>query len=376
MRRELLILLYQHKTSWMSCLKIHRGLLEAYQATANVTVLYFQDHISDYFKLEEKMSTHHYDAIISLDHRLSPSKVIHYLLDSKFFTPQKTKLILHPFGSIIKLAHDLMLFSKMAKGLDIHFVLPCSEQKKIYDRYILNNSEISTFIPCPIGTVGETILRSSKHLKNLSHGTLKLGYAGRLSRLKNIIPLIDFLGPYLDRGEVELHLVGPFDDYDSPDITLGTGHYMKTVLQKKDSMKNIFYHGVITDESLYYEFLSHLDGFCTLSTNPGEDFCFAVSEALDIGLPCFLNDWMALKDHAVRSTKAILTHFKVNKKQEIIPESIEKDKFEFFLHLCKKRYPAKTHIETQVVSEQLNQIINKSYIAFEGFDAEKLRHYL
>lgn len=377
MNKNILILLYKQSPTWMSCSKIHKGLIEVYEKNFNINILYLQNNISDFYQLEAILSASQFDAIVCLDYRLSPSKIAHYLKDSNTKQSRDIKFIIHTFGSINKLKNDWIFFSELSKDLNVRIVLPCSEQESIYKKFLPDNSNVTSIVPIPLWSTGQILLKSSKKTKKTTEShRIKIGYAGRLTRLKNIVPMINFLSPYLEEDLIELHIAGPFDDFDKPNITFGTGYYMKEVLDKVNALPNITYHRVISKEEGLYEFLSNLDGFCTLSTNMGEDFCFSVSEALDLGLPCFINNWIALKDHANRSTLAILSDFKTNNMQEIIPSSLDVDKFKDFLNLCKREHPVRFHVDPAEVAKKLIEIINSSFISFPGFDVDKMRKEL
>ncbi len=376
MKKNLLILLYKQSPTWMSCSKIHKGLIEIYKDNFNINILYLQNHVSDFFQLENSLLASQYEALVCLDYRLSPSKIAHYLKESKAKQSKEIKFIIHSFGSINKLKSDWIFFSELSRNLDVRIILPCLEQEVIYQNFLLPNNQITSVVPIPLWSTGQSLLKAAKIKESKKAEKLRIGYAGRLSRLKNILPMIEFLRPDLNEDLIELHLAGPFDDFDKPDITLGTGYYMREVLSKINSIPNITYHKVISQEKDMYQFLSTLDGFCTLSTNLGEDFCFSVSEALDFGLPCFINNWIALKDHAARSKLAVMSEFKSNNLQEVIPSSLDSDKFREFLKLCKENHPIHFHVAPEEVSKKLISVINSDFMPFEGFDIEKMRKEL
>ncbi len=185
--------------------------------------------------------------------------------------------------------------------------------------------------------------------------------------------MIDLFLPYLNSDQIELHLAGPFDDYDQNDITRGIGFYMNDVLNKMKTTSNVYYHGVKTSDDELCQFLSGLDGFCTLSTQRAEDFCFAVAEALHFGLPCLINKWMGLIDHAERNNRAHLVDYRAQKNGEIDPSSIDKSEIDFFLKLCTGDDESRTSPRETGQFAKVSQILSQSSSPFKGFQLEMIK---
>lgn len=372
MKAPILIILYQEETNWMSCLKIHQGLLEAYKESFEADILYLNNSVSDYSLIESSVLSRSYQAIIGLDHRLSPTKILNYLVDNKKLTEQvrKMKIIFHPFGAIKELKQDWIYFNQLATSLDIHLALPSEAQKSIYENYLIQNNNLHS-VPCLIGAALDKKILSHRRIPS-TEGPLKIGYLGRISRLKNIIPMVQLLSPYLMSNQIQLHLAGPFDDYDKNDITRGVGFYMKDVMETIKPYPQIYYHGVKTNDEVY-EYLASLDGFCTLSTNPGEDFCFSVAEALRIGLPCLLTKWIGLIDHAKRNPLAQLIETKLNSKNELDINSVSHEDIKVFLEYCRRPSPEAPKYSTIEVREELKKIIESPYSPFAGFHLERIQ---
>jgi glycosyltransferase involved in cell wall biosynthesis len=373
MPRSLLAILYKDETTWMSCSKIHRGLIEVYQKDNHVDLLFLENSVLDFKKMEQALSNKHYDAIVGIDHRLSPSKILNYLKDNPKLKEEikKTKILFHTFKEIEQLKADWTLFHSLAMGLDVHLIVPCQSQYDVYHKYLLSPTNLH-LLPCMIDSEFGRLITSFPH--NLyKGGPIKIGYAGRISRLKNIIPMIDLFLPYLNSNRMELHLTGPFDDYDQNDITRGIGYYMNDVLNKIKTTSNVYYHGVKTSDDELCQFLSGLDGFCTLSTQKGEDFCFAVAEALHFGLPCLINKWMGLIDHAQRNKRAHIVDFKAQRNGEIDPTSIDKDEIDLFLKLCAGDAESRNFIRETGQFAKVSRILSQPSSPFEGFQIEMIK---
>src|SRR5690606_25956981 len=210
---------------------------------------------------------------------------------------------------------DWLLVHQLGRGWRIKIVLPCQGQLEHFQG-ILTEPAAAQLLPCLIDSQRWSLIQQVAAQRSDSK-KLKIGYLGRLSRLKNILPMIDLFAPLIARGECELHLAGPFDDFDKNDITKGVGFYMKDVLERLEGQPGVYYHKVKQTDEEVYSFLAGLDGFCTLSTQGGEDFCFAVAEALAMGLPCLVNAWMALNDHAQRSSFVTLLENRTNPDGEV-----------------------------------------------------------
>lgn len=371
--KRILLVLYQNETSWMSCLKIHQGLIEIYHELGSVDILSLSHHPDDYFKFEKKLLSSQFDIIACVDHRLSPSKILNYFIDNKKISPliNKMKMIFHPFGAIKELKKDWIYFNNISTTLDIHIALPSEAQRSIYQNYTLSSESLHT-IPCVISSDLRERIKKFKR-QSITHDSLRIGYLGRISRLKNITPMIHLFEDDLRIRKFELHIAGPFDDYDKTDITKGVGYYMREFEETIRNIPNIHYHGVKKGDEVY-KFLASLDGFCTLSTNPGEDFCFSVAEALELGLPCLVTNWMALKDHAKRYASVQLLDVFLNEKDELDITKIDKKNINDFYTACKGSQTGEDlgDIIFQTAKESLKNIINSSYTPFKGFNLTEL----
>lgn len=367
MKPKALIFLYRNETTWLSCLKINRGLLEAYQDIAQVQICYLDDSVDDYFNFQDAIQNYLPEVIISFDHRISPSKLINYLHGNPRLKPLRDNIhiLIHFFGNIQRHKHDWATFNKIATGMKIKFALASESHLNIFKSQ-LASQEIANLIPCILDRKMKSLI-SNYPTPTQAGKPLRIGYLGRLSRLKNIVPMIELFSPYLNQGTVELHLAGPFDDYDKPDITQGVGFYMKQVLELIQRQQGTYYHGVKKTDDEVYSFLAGLDGFCTFSTHPSEDFCFAVYEALSMGIPCLVNRWMALIDHEKRSPLVIGCDFQLSPNGEMNKDSIEDTKLEDFFNICHNKKNHQSIIDPVTFADSLLQLLVQPFSPFEGF---------
>jgi len=367
---KILVVLYHDETTWLSCLKINRGLLELYQEIGEVKICYLKDSTLDYYIVQDHLLDFCPDVLVSFDHRISPSKLVSYIKGNPRLSEFQTKLttIIHLFGDIKLLKKDLLAFDQIARGLKIKLVLPCESRLNSFS-FLSVKKGICSLVPCVFDKELNNTIKKYKRT-GPSGSPLKIGYLGRISRLKNILPMLEIFRPYIEKNEIEFHLAGPFDDFEKQDITLGTGFYMKQVLDYIGHKPGIHYHGVKKGDQEVYSFLNSLDGVCVLSTHGGEDFCFAVYEALSIGVPCFLNQWMGLKDHEKRSALVTSTNFKLLPNGELDKDSIDQNQVSAFLKECRKIHNTSEVIDPIEVRKSLVSLITSPSYEFEGFVPE------
>ncbi|WP_415905146.1 glycosyltransferase family 4 protein [Neptuniibacter sp. QD48_55] len=107
---------------------------------------------------------------------------------------------------------------------------------------------------------------------------LKVVFAGRLSRLKGVVELINAVRSF---SSIELDLYGPVEDDE--------------ILRIVDKAGNVYYRGIVDRQQLA-EVYAEAAVFALPSYHPGEGYSGAVIEALQYGVPPLVSRWNAFEE--------------------------------------------------------------------------------
>ncbi|WP_025124806.1 glycosyltransferase family 4 protein [Myroides odoratimimus] len=164
------------------------------------------------------------------------------------------------------------------------------------NRYNLNNEKKNILLGK--GTCsGVDLVRFKKRDKE--NNNFVVGYVGRLSKDKGIVELIDGWEMFeKDKSNVELHLIGPFDERDV---------LPKRIIEKIEKIKSIRFYGLVKDTSSYY---NNMNVFILPSYREG--FGMVVLEASASGIPVITTRKTGCINSIIENVTGIFTEISSN----------------------------------------------------------------
>lgn len=212
-------------------------------------------------------------------------------------TEKSPQFIFHVVGNFIRHGEAWFALNHLLSNKNIQFVVASSCYQKLLSNFI--SKENLTIIPFPMNLANNDEAVSVRNLKNDS---LKVLYAGRYHKQKNVTPLIQILNEISKETQKKicLNLVVYFDDFNPTTIgakeILGKQYadYLKAIGALSPFLEvNIFSHK--NEEELYRLYREH-DVCISFSTFLDEDYGYSIMESLANGTPAIVSLWGGYKD--------------------------------------------------------------------------------
>lgn len=303
MQRHIGLLSSHDKSPWVSCQTITENLVEAYKLLPHqLSFLEFnsnQDDI-DLWKLAREIHQAKLDQISFVSHKPHPYKLIKIL--DQISEGHLPEMVFHVFGDFPLDAALWLKLQPILQKTKVKFLCASDKEVNFVRQFIAGGEVIVDKLPFPVNSEFfkfDPALRSSVRIKNELSDEVVFLYTGRLSRQKNIIPLVTIFSQFVTntKTNAKLYLAGTFDDIAYPylgDYRFDGDHFAEylNLIERlpKNISERIIFLGDLNQHQLKDAY--HMaDYFISLSVHNDEDFGMSPAEAGVSGLPLLLTDW-------------------------------------------------------------------------------------
>ncbi|MFY7994102.1 MAG: glycosyltransferase [Bacteriovoracaceae bacterium] len=325
--KKIILLRLPHSPEWNSCEKILNNIQAIYEEAypGRLTVVDTTD-----LKIIRDLAP---DVVIIADHRLNFEHTIGAI---KSVLSKPIDWVIHAYGCFTgRISEFMNAYQRM--GDDRFKIIAASKAHQQVIASLFTNINIVEHTPFPFRKVdaffSEEVRKKTRDEFSLKNDETVLMYAGRISFQKNVHQLIKLINQYnesIQNKKIKLIICGEIDDLnpqtDEAGQKLGLAKELfEAELQKSNT--HVMYLGQLNHDRLIKMYHA-VDGFISLSTHFGEDYGFAVAEALGHGLPCFLSQWGGYRDFA--SLPQVQFVHPINSEREFIFEFEDFKRFDFF----------------------------------------------
>lgn len=340
--KKIILLRLPHTPEWNSCEKILNNIQAIYEETYpdHITVVDTTD-----LKIIRDLAP---DIIIIADHRLNFEHTIGAI---KSVLSKPIEWVIHAYGCFTgRLSEFMNAYQRM--GDDRFKVIAASKAHQQVIASLFTDSNVVEQTPFPFrkrdAFFSQEMREKTRNELSLENNETVLMYAGRISFQKNVHQLIKLFNQYnesIQNKKLKLIICGEIDDLNPHTDETGqkfglAKELFETELQK--SSTHVIYLGQLNHDRLIKMYQA-VDGFISLSTHFGEDYGFAVAEALGHGLPCFLSQWGGYRDfaslpqvqfvHPIYSEREFIFGFDDFKKFDFFKSENRNDNIQQFLSL-------------------------------------------
>ncbi len=201
----------------------------------------------------------------------------------------KTPITVMVAADLTKGYSRLFEYTNLFKNGDT-FVTNCTPEKEILHLVFGQKIHVDV-IPLP---VAESWFEINLPKLKTKMTTKKFIYAGRISAQKNIHNLLALMKRIREKHDVHLDLYGMIDNIGVPHFK----HYnllpyhkqLATLVERFDLKNSISFKGHLNQSDLQKVFKEY-DAFISTTLHSGEDYGYAVAQALAAGLPTFVTHW-------------------------------------------------------------------------------------
>lgn len=295
--KKIIFLRLPEAPEWNSIKKILRNMQELYTEV-------FQDQMT-VVETTDLKTIHDLDPdiIIIADNRLNFEHTVGAI---KSVIAKPIDWVIHAYGCFSgRITEFLNAYQRM--GNDRFKIIAASKMHQQVITNLFQDPSSVVHTPFPYRKIDaffdEHVRRKSREVLGLEQNEIVLLYAGRISFQKNVHQLINLFNQYkasIPTKTFKLIICGEIDDLnpytDEAGQQLGLARKL-FLIEIERSGPDVKYLGQL-DHADLVNLYHAVDGFVSLSTHFGEDYGFAVAEALGYGLPCFLSRWGGYKDFA------------------------------------------------------------------------------
>lgn len=298
--KSLALIMQSGLSSWMSCSKINRHLLNAYQSLSEykVELIGLEDQERNSYSVVKQLIHARPQVISFVDHRLSLLELFRFEELIESLRSSQATILIHIYGSFQVRLREFELLGQALYGLDVRFICGSQAQKRVLETFYPAGTCLET-IPFAL-KASEFTFDQEQRLKrrlefNYGPQDQVLLYLGRISSDKNVELAIHCAERARQSNpKLKFLIVGPIDDYSLPFDMKDQryrGYQAAVFANYLDTKRDWVTWCPQIQEFEVASFLSAADGFISLSTQKGEDFGMAVAEALSSGLKTIITGW-------------------------------------------------------------------------------------
>lgn len=203
----------------------------------------------------------------------------------------------HVWGNFTRFSPEWLRLLRLLRGRRLRLVVASRAQQKQLQAFLGKRSRGCVAV-CPFPV--ETPRRRAR-----LHKELRLISVGRISPMKNVDLLVEFLRRFDERhpalaGKWKLTIAGDFDDVIGVFASLPRGEYFARWSSWWDTLPDNFRRKIentgFLSRSEVLRRMASADLFVSLSTFHDEDFGMAPIEAMQQGTPVLVSDWGGYRD--------------------------------------------------------------------------------
>lgn len=374
----------------MSVQTIKNNIISSYlQLNKDLPLIKYSAKKQDFKSACQKIADLGVQRLVFVESNPHPLAFLEQLL---FETNQVNEFCFHVYGNVAHYSPEWLKVFKLLKGKRVKVVV-ASEAQKGQLKAFLGKANESCIEICPFPIKPSVVKKSRNSARkswNLNPKDFVLVYAGRISLMKNLNLLIDFLAEFSERNpklasNMKLLIAGDFDDVGANFLHLKMNEYFFLWNQwyqslDEDFKKKITFLGFQKPAELQSLLLSS-DLFVSLSTFHDEDFGMAPLEALSLGTPAILTGWGGYKDFAFDSESVQLVPVRNSNHglqidfsafERALTQKISARAKEAHRRLTRKKY--QDRYEISKVGFRYRKIHGKSFTALQSVSPTLKRH--
>lgn len=388
------ILLFKSKVSsdWISCQSITSELIKLYESLPFYEVQVFEFEMPSRESLKQVETTFKRfapDYIVFIDHAPHPINILK-VIDSVCADTEcrfRPVIIMHIYGDFLLFIDEWKRSSAYLENFKVMLLTASDAHLGLVKKFVNTKTTVKVF-PFPIDQRFFELNLAKKSLRNklkISEDDFVFAYTGRLSRQKQIIPLLELFSRLQDDRKSQLILAGEFDDLGVPylrkhdDVNQYFNDFL-LVFKKLPSKvrERIHFLGLVGKDELK-EIYQASDCFISLSLHNDEDYGVSPGEALATGLPAILTKWGGYLNFSTSHDEIFMVPTAINDLGPVL----DKESAYLSMRMISESNTSQTHkIENarkfegrfgkKILLKKLQEYLASDISYFDGFDFKKL----